>query len=156
MSEIASLFTIFLKSGTPVGYILCAIGLVGVWKMTAIVPTLMDSWEKRNDGIEARLQAGMKEHIERTNKFLEEADKAHKDCQDEQVKLRALVNDQNGVIATQNKTIAELTATNVKLSGEVAALKASHMQTQITFVEEKGEDASPAMHGMITKLREIK
>lgn len=156
MSELAGLLAIFLKSGTPVGYVLCVIGAVGVWKMTAIVPTLMDAWERRNDGIETRLQTGMKEHIERTNHFLEEADKAHKECQEEQIKLRSLVNDQNSVIATQNKTIAELTATNVKLSGEVAALKASHMQTQITFVEEKGEDASPAMHGMITKLREIK
>lgn len=155
MTELTPLFAFFLQSGTPVGYILCVIGLIGVWKMTSIVPTLMDAWERRNDGIESRLQTGMVAFTERMNLLLEEADKAHKECQAEQEKLKIRINQQDDTIATQNKTIAELTSTNVKLSGEVSALKASHLQTQITFVEEKS-GTSDAMKAAVKHLREIK
>lgn len=138
--------------GTVPGWGLLISVLLFWWKG---LPSAIEAWEKRSNGIEARLNASMLAYTERMDTQLAEADKAHKECQEEQKKLRARVNEQDGVIATQNKTIAELTATNVKLGGEVQALKASHMQAQITFVAEK-TDATENMKTMLGHLREIK
>jgi hypothetical protein len=72
--------------GTMPGWALVAISLAFWWKG---LPSLIESWEKRSDGIEGRLQTAMKATLDRyelelqhLNARLTESDHRHKECEE--------------------------------------------------------------------------
>jgi uncharacterized coiled-coil protein SlyX len=129
------------------------IGLWIAWRISALVPTLIDTWEKRSTGIEARLQASMVAYTERMDAQLELADKQHKACKEEQDRLATRVAQQDTTIATQNETIAKQSATIVNLTDQVNALKTSNMQQQIAIAESGPH--SPEMHKALGVLKKV-
>lgn len=133
-----------LELGTVSGWTLVAIALFIAWKMTAVVPILIQAWEQRSSGVEERLQAAMKATLERYDKQLKEADEQHQKCLDGQERLRVRITKQDTTIATQNETIAKQSATIITLTEQVNALKTSNVQQQIARVEELGPSANMA------------
>lgn len=141
MAEISAIVG-FLQTGTITGWSLVIIGLVGVWKLTAIVPTMIDAWEKRSSGIESRLQTAMKATLDRyevefkhLEKRLLESDARHKDCEDRSQKQSERINKlEQDIIGFQRQLAAQ----------DIAA--AGHLSM----------DATPATKAMIERLKVIK
>lgn len=120
------------RAGTPSGWVIVALMLVAWWKG---IPSLIEAWEKRSGGIEQRLQASMATTLERYDKQLEEADRHHKLCIEEQEVLRERISAQDNIIATQNRTIATQTQTIIEMAEQMKGLQLSNIQQQSAIVE---------------------
>lgn len=94
------------------------------------LPKLIDAWEKRAGGIEARLQESMKATLERYDAQLREADRHHQICVEEQEVLRRRIGEQDLIIATQNGTIATQSKIIVEMAEQVKGLQVSNLQQQ--------------------------
>lgn len=113
--------------GTVSGWTLVALLLIGWWKG---VPSFIDSWAKREGGIEERLQASVASTMARYDAQLKEADRHHQICIEEQDVLRRRIGDQDLTIATQNQTIATQTRTIVEMAEQIKGLQISNLQLQ--------------------------
>jgi len=141
MSEISAIAT-FLQGGTITGWSLVIIGLVGVWKVTSIVPTMIEAWEKRSSGIESRLQAAMsitldryEIDLKRLSDRLTESDRRHKDCEERSLLQTDRINHlEKEIIGFQRQIAAQ----------DIAA--AGHLNL----------NATPATKAMVEKMKVVK
>lgn len=131
LEQVAS-FVASGKTGTLSGWMIVALMLIAWWKG---IPTLIEAWEKRSGGIEQRLNDAMLAYTERMDSQLAEADRQHKTCIAEQEVLRERISAQDGIIATQNKTIASQTQTIVQMAEQMKGLHVSNLQQQIALRE---------------------
>lgn len=121
MTEILALF----KAGwTPGG--------VGIWVLVAVVvggwwkglPAVLLAFEKKQSGIETRMEELLEAQAERFNKQLAAADRRHDDCMDGQRRI-----EQNML-----ERIGKLEAENEKLRGLINAMRQGEQSMQEVVV----------------------
>jgi len=138
-------------------------GGVGVWVLVALafrvtwvgLPAIIDAIANRQSKIEERLGAEMDAMSVRWTARIEEADARHEHCEAGQRILMERVTAQDGIIAQQNDTIARQSNTIVQLSDQVAGLKTSNQQLQMSLASGLSNGESRAIDKALDTLKGI-
>jgi len=146
---------LILSNWTPGGagvWVLVIFCLIAWWKA---LPAVIDAISNRRSKIEERLGAEMDAMAKRFTEQIAAADSRHDDCIRGQTELQQRITAQDGVIAQQNDTIARQSNTIVQLSDQVAGLKTSNQQLQMSLASSLSNGESRAIDKALDTLKGI-